>query len=287
MANKMGRPKAGIVSFEDAQRDKKFEANRQKYGYTIRNARNALGLSQEALAKKVGVSAIAVTNWESGRARPDMDSVNVLCKTLGFTPNAFFKFPGSKDALTSLQRGLLSYFDDLSSHDQNIIYAMVRTMHHAMAEEQYEKCKTAFGKWRINGHSAAAGLSIPLSDYAQGEVVYLNKSFVPPRTDEIITVCGDSMEPEYLNGEQVFVQYTQDLACGEIGIFIVEGVGYIKEYQGDHLHSLNPAHPDIPVPVSGEGFKIVGRVLGIVPKDAFPTESEMITIREIEHDKRK
>lgn len=287
MANKVGRPKSTIITFEDAEREKKFEANRQRYGYTISNARKALGLSQEALARKIGISPIAVTNWETGRARPDLDSIGVLCQTLKLTPNAFFRFPASKDALTRQQWNLLSYLQDLSEHDQNVVYTLVLTMHKAMAEEQYMKCQTVFKRWRINGHSAAAGLSIPMSDYAQSEKVYLNKTMVPLHTDEIITVCGDSMEPEFLNGQQVFVEYTPDLAIGEIGIFVVEGVGYIKEYQGDHLHSLNPKHPDIPIPENGDGFKIIGRVLGIVPKEAFPTESEMITLREIELDQKK
>jgi len=40
----------------------------------IRSLRSRLGISQAELAKLVGVSTVAVGQWESGRARPRAES---------------------------------------------------------------------------------------------------------------------------------------------------------------------------------------------------------------------
>lgn len=45
-------------------------------------AREARGLSVAELADRVGVSAMSVYNWESGRSRPRLRNLSALCKTL-------------------------------------------------------------------------------------------------------------------------------------------------------------------------------------------------------------
>lgn len=48
----------------------------------LRLAREARGLSVAEVADKVGVSAMSVYNWESGRSRPRLRNLSALCKTL-------------------------------------------------------------------------------------------------------------------------------------------------------------------------------------------------------------
>ena len=87
--------------------------------------------------------------------------------------------------------------------------------------------------------------------------------------DEIITVCGQSMEPQFHNGDRVLVQYCSELSYGDIGIFYVPGMGgVIKQVAHDRLHSLNPDFDDI-FPYE-DGAKIIGRVLGKITADMIP-----------------
>ena len=48
----------------------------------IRTRRTALGLTQEQLAGKLGVSAPAVNKWERGNSYPDITLLPVLARTL-------------------------------------------------------------------------------------------------------------------------------------------------------------------------------------------------------------
>ena len=72
------------------------------------------------------------------------------------------------------------------------------------------------------------------------------------------------MEPEFHDGQTVWIKQQHSLMTGEIGIFLYDGCAYLKQLVavGDHLalHSLNPAYPDIAI--SPElPLRVLGKVL--------------------------
>ena len=83
------------------------------------------------------------------------------------------------------------------------------------------------------------------------------------RADIVIPVSGDSMEPMFSDGDELYVRLQPAVEAGEIGIFIVEGKGYVKEYAEDRLISLNPDYDDVFPSEYGE-CRCVGKVLGKV-----------------------
>ena len=54
-------------------------------GERIRALRTALGMTQGDLAKKMNVTDKAVSKWERGLSRPDIDSIPKLAEVLGTT----------------------------------------------------------------------------------------------------------------------------------------------------------------------------------------------------------
>ena len=52
-------------------------------GDQIRRARRAKGISQQAIAKKFGISRAAVAQWENGTTRPDQGKLVELADILG------------------------------------------------------------------------------------------------------------------------------------------------------------------------------------------------------------
>lgn len=62
----------------------------------IKNFRKFKGITQEALAAKIGKSKNVVSNWERGDNSPDVDCIEKICQFLGVTPNQLFgwdKYP--------------------------------------------------------------------------------------------------------------------------------------------------------------------------------------------------
>lgn len=82
-------------------------------GTTILAARRAKGLTQEALAELVGVSAAAVSKWETGASYPDITLLPPLARALGLTVDALLDFhpAPSDEELRAISERLRAVFD--------------------------------------------------------------------------------------------------------------------------------------------------------------------------------
>lgn len=61
----------------------------------MREARQQRRLSRQGLANKIGVSAVAVRNWEMGRNYPRVDHLEAAVNELGFDPGAMWRLVSS------------------------------------------------------------------------------------------------------------------------------------------------------------------------------------------------
>ena len=111
-------------------------------------------------------------------------------------------------------------------------------------------------------HPASAGTGQYLND------VRVERIELPVDVDAdfVIPIKGDSMEPDYHDGDLVFIQTSVDLNDGVIGVFNYNGDAYIKQLVIDkdqaYLHSLNPAYKDMPITPETD-FRIIGEVVDI------------------------
>ena len=106
----------------------------------------------------------------------------------------------------------------------------------------------------------SAGKGIDL----QGDSGETMKVYKTPESDEcdfVLRVRGDSMEPRYSDGDVVLVKSQPAVDVGQIGIFIVNGEGYMKELGMGKLISLNAKYKPIDIKPFDE-MKTVGLVLG-------------------------
>lgn len=79
--------------------------------------------------------------------------------------------------------------------------------------------------------------------------------------DFIIGVNGDSMEPDYHDGDLLYVAKTENISYGDVGIFTVGNECFLKEYGEDGLISRNKEYDDIP---GTEDVRLIGKVIGKV-----------------------
>lgn len=111
-------------------------------------------------------------------------------------------------------------------------------------------------------HAASAGTGQYLND------VRVERIELPVDVDAdfVIPIKGDSMEPNYQDGDLVFIQTSVDLNDGVIGVFNYNGEAYIKQLVIDeeqsYLHSLNPKYKDMPITPETD-FRIIGEVVDI------------------------
>ena len=245
------------------------------YGEIIRIRRNALGMNQAELAAKIGVSRNTVAGWETGHSRPDLDTLPALCSALRISLSRFF---GRESKRTEEERHLLELYSSLEVGDREVVIWQMEAIHDRRAALRAEKAAFMVSPPKVvrlfrNDLGAAAGFSAPIGE-TQGDQVILLADRETEQADEIITVCGNSMEPTFSDGDQVLVQHTKDLRFGEIGIFLVDNEGYIKEYQADGLHSHNPAYKTM-IFRDDQMVRCLGRVIGKVRPEQVPNEQQL------------
>ena len=147
-----------------------------------------------------------------------------------------------------------------------------------------QRCENGFERIHRGDLRASAGTGYYLDNGVDHEFAYVRVSREACRAHEIITVSGDSMEPTFRHGDDLFVEHTQALDPGEIGIFVTGGEGYVKEYQRDGLHSHNPQYPVLKYK-EGDHVRCIGRVLGVVDKDQYATPLELEVMEDIRKEK--
>lgn len=96
----------------------------------IKERREALGLTQTELAKKVGKSFRTIQSWERGESYPNAEYVSVLCNVFDTDPNSLLDWysthprTAATNGAPDTQR-LLSAYDELSEEGREVAVNVV------------------------------------------------------------------------------------------------------------------------------------------------------------------
>lgn len=227
-------------------------------GSILASHRKEMKISQHDLAEQlanygVNVSNAAISAWEKDTSVPNANQFLALCKILGITDiyNEFIGF-NPNDVMAKLndegKEKVLEYIGLL------------------LLSEQYQKKEATIIpfrrkiKWSLLASSAGTGEFLDDENF---EIIEVGED-VPEEADFGLALNGDSMEPRYHDKQAVWVQQTDTLSNGEIGIFYLDGMTYCKQLKQDKdgifLISLNSKYQ--PIRITAESsFKVFGRVL--------------------------
>lgn len=110
-------------------------------------------------------------------------------------------------------------------------------------------------------HSASAGTGVfILGNEVTDQIAFPERPGLPD-ADYAIKVNGNSMEPDYNDGDIVLVSQRAELRHGDVGIFIMNSNAYIKEYGEHALISRNPEAGNIMIH-EYDNIVCMGKVVG-------------------------
>lgn len=238
------------------------------------------GITATALALKLGLSKGNTSSWKKG-GNPSAEVLMKLADELNCTVDALLGRQFSSANLSKDETELLKIFRSLSERDQGRVIEKAETLAE-LAAERAEQERAAAEKQKCIALSVSSVSTAEEQDdfyvdicnlpVSAGTGVYLDDNHTEPlkikhtaiaeRANYAVRVSGDSMTPEYYDGDIVLVETCPSVNVGEIGIFVVDGEGYIKQFGGDKLISLNSKYPDITLRTC-ESVSCRGRVLGI------------------------
>ncbi|SEA14938.1 Helix-turn-helix [Eubacterium aggregans] len=225
----------------------------------INEYKKALHLTTEELSIKSGVPMGTLNKILNGTTKdPKLETLKSLARVLRCTLDDFDD-SDSVDVFSIEERKHILKYRDLDPYGQDLVTTVLN--------KEHERCTSQPESDRVN----ESELPLYLLPTSAGTGVFLDSDDYELRTFKnaphdanfAVQVSGDSMEPEYESGDIVYVKQQQDLRDGQIGIFIFNGEGFIKEMdrQGHSLISLNQKYSPIVVTASDD-LRIVGKVLG-------------------------
>lgn len=241
----------------------------------LKDLRLKAGYSQKEVYEHFGIPQSTFSSWEVGKSEPPGDMLIKLCQ--------FYKCDminslssDKEDSVTYEEWKMVEKYRFISTHspDGASVVDTVLDREYAIAEklreqkEKLEKVKKMDMEvaeeivptrlWAYYGKIAAAGTSVEFSDMIAGTKEYpINE--MNQKADYVIGVNGDSMEPEFFDGDIVFVEKTTQINIGDIGIFQKDNNIYIKKAGENGLVSLKAGYPII---TSEDGVRVLGKVLG-------------------------
>lgn len=245
----------------------------------IKEARLKSGLTQEQLADKIGAAKSTVTGYEKGNRIPPAATVGLIADATNVDANFLYQdeVKERKENNVSLEElSMIKKYRLIKKHspDGASVVDTVLDREYSIAEklkEQKEHIEEVEkGTFQNDIHNADIRLInyyYRLASAGTGQIVFdmppTKKIEIPDvpeykKVDYAIGVNGDSMEPEYNDGDILLIEMTEDIENGEIGIFIVEGESYVKKLGRNELVSLNPEYGNIPLT---ENSKCMGKVV--------------------------
>lgn len=243
--------------------------NTELMGLRIKQKRTEENITQDDLAKNLGLNKSTIQRYETGKIKAvKLPVIEAMARMLHVNPAWLIgkseeETPSYSVHLDSKSQELLNNYNklnDLGQHEVRKRAAELTEIPRYLKDESKSKIITL----DIDSFEmpASAGTGMFLSDEYK-EVIQVKDCYEARTADFVIPIAGDSMEPLYSDGDRVFVKSMPMVEVGEIGIFVINGDAYIKKRGRDRLISLNRKRKDI---VFGEGDTIVclGKVIGKV-----------------------
>lgn len=229
-------------------------------GEKIKKRRELLNMSQADLALKIGVTQGAVGNYESGVSNPKMELLPKLFSALKTDANYLFDEPKKSDDFTYHDTQIIDKYRKLDAFGKEVVDSVLDLEYkRCVATKEIAKAKTITISRSLLTASAGAGEYLSEGNYEPREFPDTPQA---RQADVVIPVSGRSMEPMFHDGDELYVRKQPSVEIGEIGIFIKNGEGFVKEAGEGRLISLNPEFDDIYT--NGEPIVCFGKVLGKV-----------------------
>ena len=240
----------------------------KKYiGTQIKMFRKSAGFTQDELAKRLNTTKQTISRYEKGDRKANQDMLFELCDIFGVSIDDFFPSQNESTQLPTSSQ-IQNIYDQLEDDRQKKVVTYAERQLKEQKNEEETKINEVSEKivqlysYDYYDHAASAGTGQYLND------VRVERIELPVDVDAdfVIPIKGDSMEPDYHDGDLVFIQTSVELNDGVIGVFNYNGEAYIKQLVIDteqsYLHSLNPAYKDMPITPETD-FRIIGEVVDL------------------------
>ena len=226
----------------------------KKYiGTQIKTFRKSAGFTQDELAKRLNTTKQTISRYEKGDRKANQDMLFELCDILGVSIDDFF--PSQNDSSSNTPQ-IQSIYDELNPPRQNKVLTYAekqlkeqRNEEETKINEVSEKVIDLYQVEVVSETAAASGFNYGFGyDDTDRETIEVDEQ--PPRHDIATKVSGDSMQPDYQDGDILYlVDKGLTTYNGDLAVIAYGDRSYFKKIYTENgrlrLVSLNDKYEDI------------------------------------------
>lgn len=268
-------------------------------GKTLKECRTSAKMSVREISDLLTLegykaSESTIYSWENGNSQPTPGALLTMCKAYGMEDVlSVFGYDGYKDdgslmldmceiniiekyrSLDQCGHEAVSYTLDRESERVRLLLEkdkLITEKDERIAELESKPTNIIeFGQYSekvdvperliASYYSTSAGTGVFIMGNEVVDKIPIPDTLENRNVDYAIKVSGDSMEPEFHDGDTALVSQKSELSHGDIGIFIINGNAYIKEYGEKELISHNPESDNINIS-EYDNIVCMGKVVG-------------------------
>lgn len=234
-------------------------------GEILKVLRDEKGLTLKQMGEILGVSHMTYQRYEKNDTDVSTDMLVKLSNFYGVSADYLLgrteikamagTSPAEQLDVTAAEQEIIRRYTEFPEEVRLLLLETIRKL--VGLPDAPEDLRPVIVFTRCHRMKASAGMGYDLDNADEWRDVRIYDCPEAYQADFAVEVDGDSMEPDYHDGDIVFVKLSEDVPVGAVGLFIHDGKGYIKERGETCLISRNPDYPNI----EGE-CRVVGAVIG-------------------------
>lgn len=231
----------------------------------IKELRKSKDYSADYVAEKIDIPAGSYKKYESGILNPGVPVVIKLADFYNVSTDYLLgrteikamagTTPAEQLDVTAAEQEIIRRYAEFPEDLRLLLLDTIRKL--VGLPEVPEDTRPVIVFTRCHRMKASAGAGFDLDSRDEWRDIRIYDCPEAYQADFAVEVDGESMEPDYHDGDIVFVKLSEDVPVGAVGLFIHDGKGYIKERGETCLISRNPEYENI----CGE-CRTVGAVIG-------------------------
>lgn len=237
----------------------------KNFSQALKTLRLKAGYTQKDVYEHFKIPQSTFSSWEVGKSEPSGEMLIKLCEFYKCDIMKEFSSLVDNDMFTLSELKLLENYRKLDPYGKDLVDTVISKELKRIEETNKKTTKSndediVYINFAQNTASAGSG------DVLFGDIddtpLALVENRITNKADFAVRVNGNSMLPNFSNGDIVLAS-KQPVDNGDIGLFVVNGNGYIKKKGSRELISLNPKFDNVQI---GEYDTVycMGKVIGKV-----------------------